>query len=791
MTPADRTTSGGRSSSECPYVPLLDADFGLTLTGEGGFPLDDHVDHCAACQERLQRRVDGEEVARRPPKPGKLPNLPGLTIGPELGRGGMGIVLKAWDVRASRHVALKLVAGGLESDRSGWERWLREARSIASVKHPNIVQLHQAEEADGWLCLVLEYVAGGSLADRLRGPLPPRDAVAILRPVAAALAAIHEQGLIHLDLKPSNILLDSPADAPWADARPKVTDFGISRSAADLDGSRTIPAALAGTPPYMAPEQIDPRPEAIGPAADVHALGATLYELLTGRPPFTGASALDILGQVRTREPVAPRHLDPTLPVDLETVTLKCLQKDPSRRYPTAGALADDLDRWIQGRPVQARPASRAEVAWRWCLRNPTVASLSTILAAVLIGGLLAALWASWRLHAGRLEAEANAHAAAAAFVQLLRAGTEIATPQVYDPESFLPRFLPVRASLMALAAASSDGASFAPQLARADCILGEVLIRARRHAEARAYFEECRRLCEQHLRTQPGDLAVRADLVGACNGLDEIAAFFGDESELDAALRAVAEAEELARLAPDAARLDDLSRRRGCLAARLVLRGDRALARSMLEENRRMLDEAPPECEGPEVTAARAFERMNFIRAGVGPDLDPSSQTGAAGGAPPHGPDGLPASAWAEHALRKLQSSARGEAGPGRDVEAAYAFAVRLTILAAEQRRFGRPDLNKATAERTLALGRLVVDREPRSAYAHMTLGEGYIQAYKNAWRDDDPAAVRSNLKLSIAALQQALVLDPDNPMAQRSADQRLRRLKQIEAASRPGDGR
>ena len=264
--------------------------------------------------------------------------------------------------------------------------WLSEARCGSRVRHPNVVQVHDAADVDGWLYLVLEFVPGGSLKARLRGPVPPRSAAELMTQVAAAISAGHRAGLLHLDLKPSNILLDSALGAMWKDAHPKVADFGIARPLAALDESSTNLAGPWGTPSYMAPEQATASRDGVGPAADIHALGAILYELLTGRPPFQGASMLETLDQVRSQNPVSPRRMNPKIPRDLETIALKCLEKNPSRRYASAEALASDLSRWLDGHPINARPVSPLEHAWRWCYRQPAIAALAVTLFLTVIG---------------------------------------------------------------------------------------------------------------------------------------------------------------------------------------------------------------------------------------------------------------------------------------------------------------------------------------------------------------------------------------------------------------------
>ncbi len=254
---------------------------------------------------RTTRQRSAPASASLPAKE-NLPQIPGFDIQGELGRGGMGVVYRAWEPKLARTVALKIVPSGPMAGARERKRWLSEARCVTRVCHPNIVQIHDAGEADGWLYLVLEFVPGGSLKERLRGPVPPRAAAELLRPVAAAMTAVHRAGLLHLDLKPSNILLDSALEAPWKDASPKVADFGIARPLADLDASSTSLAGPWGTPSYMAPEQIAADRAALGPATDIYSLGAILYELLTGRPPFLAASTIETSTRSAAQNPHLP-----------------------------------------------------------------------------------------------------------------------------------------------------------------------------------------------------------------------------------------------------------------------------------------------------------------------------------------------------------------------------------------------------------------------------------------------------------------------------------------------------
>jgi WD40 repeat protein len=312
-----------------------------------------------------------------PPR-GPLPAVPGYEVLCELGRGGMGVVYKARQVALNRVVALKMIRGGAGAGADQLERFRAEALAAARLRHPNIVQVYEVGEHDGLPFIALEFVEGGSLAARLaKGPRPPAEAAALVALLARAMHEAHAKGVVHRDLKPANVLLDSSGSATSGVEIPKVADFGLARL---LDeAGQTYTGQILGTPSYMAPEQAAGLTKEVGPLTDVYALGAILYECLTGRPPFRGADAHDTLRQVRTQEPVAPSHLTPGVPRDLETICLKCLQKEPAQRYAGALDLADDLDRFLDGRPVLARPVGRAGRLWRWARRNPALATAGAV----------------------------------------------------------------------------------------------------------------------------------------------------------------------------------------------------------------------------------------------------------------------------------------------------------------------------------------------------------------------------------------------------------------------------
>jgi serine/threonine-protein kinase len=312
-----------------------------------------------------------------------LPAVPGYEVEAVLGRGGMGVVFRARHLRLNRVVALKMLLAGPYARPGELERFLREAETVAGLRHTNIVQVHEAGDVDGLPYFTMEFVEGGSLAQKLDGtPQPARQAAALVATLADAVHAAHKHGIVHRDLKPSNILLT-------ADGAPKITDFGVARHLGVAAGL-TMSGVPVGTPSYMAPEQAEGNSREVDAAADTYALGAILYELLTGRPPFRADSAAETLRQVMAKDPVPPSRLNAAVPRDAEIVCLKCLEKDLRRRYPSAAALAEDLRRFQQDEPIVARATGPVERALRWLRRKPTVAALAATALALIglvIGG--------------------------------------------------------------------------------------------------------------------------------------------------------------------------------------------------------------------------------------------------------------------------------------------------------------------------------------------------------------------------------------------------------------------
>jgi serine/threonine-protein kinase len=332
------------------------------------------------------------------PAAGAPPVVPGYEVLGVLGRGGMGVVYRARQASLNRLVALKMIRGG-QASAEDLTRFRTEAEAVARLQHPNVVQIHEVGEHDGLPFFSLELLEGGSLSGRLDGtPLPPRQAAQLVRTLAGAVHEAHRRGIVHRDLKPANVLLSG-------DGVPKITDFGLAKLL-DAAAGLTATGEVMGTPSYMAPEQTGQTTDSIGPATDVYALGAILYELLTGRPPFKAATPLDTLFQVVNQEPVPPRQLQPKVPRDLETICLRCLRKEPARRYASADALADDLGRFLQGQPIQARPTGLGERCVKWVRRQPALAALLAVCAVTVAGAIVGVVWHNVQLSAALRDVE-------------------------------------------------------------------------------------------------------------------------------------------------------------------------------------------------------------------------------------------------------------------------------------------------------------------------------------------------------------------------------------------------
>jgi serine/threonine protein kinase len=794
-------------SSPCPGEEIL-RSLGTDALDEASFAaVEEHVEGCPDCHtilERLARRRPGLRLVL--PGPERLPRIPGFAIQHELGGGAMGVVYLA--VRTGglgRAVAIKVLrsAAGGESP-AARRHWLREARAVSNIRHPNVVTLYDHGEADGWLYLVLEYVPGGTLKERMGNPLPPRVAAGLVETIARTVGCFHVRGLHHLDLKPSNILLDgAEKDAPWDRVIPKVSDFGLALSDGDDDPGLSEPsqAAIRGTPSYMAPEQAAASRSQLGAATDIHALGAILYELLTGRPPFQGASTLETLDQVRHQNPVPPRRLNPQIPRDLETIALKCLEKSPSRRYASAEALAGDLRRWLDGRPTVARPLSSPERTWRWCRRRPVVAALATSLALTLGISFPTVFWL-WRhaaaernrADAARRQAEADFEVASETLGQLVEMSTGGAShlPKAIPPEQTIALLSQTRERLLDLAGRRPDQKTFARRLSSVEDRLFQCLMQRKRYEEARILAADSLGITEQILRHDPHDgwrlywrarcLNMLAQVAHSQGRIDETVDYLG---------RAVRSGEVALDIMPGAERINFLAENRRTLARLLITRGHTQEAEALLVANRQMLDQLGPESEEPRLAAMRLITRLDLSHLGSESPRAPvparrsdqpsprdrdalSTLTSAEG-------DRLPVQAWAELAARALgPTKGRGSAA-AREVLAGFELSTLLSETASELRRRGRLGDAQRITDRLIAFNRLLVTRYADQPAAHLALCEAYLQRSKDAWGIDDRGAVERNLKLSLESALQATAIDPSNELARFQVDQLQHRLSKL----------
>jgi serine/threonine protein kinase/WD40 repeat protein len=403
--------------------------------------------------------------SREPSPPPGLPAVPGYELLEELGRGGMGVVYRARQTSLQRSVALKMLLTSALQTEEGLARFHTEAEALAQLQHPHIVQIYEIGEHEGRPYFVLEYVDGPSLAQYLDGrPQGSRPAAGLVEVLARAVDFAHQHGIIHRDLKPANVLLqrseEEAAGRPGPPSRslrtsdfiPKITDFGLAKFVGHEEpagGGRralTETGTILGTPSYMAPEQAGGawKGQAVDRAADVYALGAILYELLTGRPPFQGETALDTLRQATSLDPVRPRRLQPGVPRDLETICLKCLEKERKNRYPSAGDLADDLRRFLEGEPTRARPLGTSGRAWRWCRRRPVVAALLAVCAALALALVVSVLIYNVRLQ----YALADAHRQSEARRRLLVRALVTLSMLSLDEEDYFTRLLLIAEAL-------------------------------------------------------------------------------------------------------------------------------------------------------------------------------------------------------------------------------------------------------------------------------------------------------------------------------------------------------
>ncbi len=383
---SDESTQSGQTPSVPPHEAVTGRYRPVELDSTGkhsavGSKSEDTGDDGATSPSPADRRQ--HELSSGPP------SIPGYDIIGELGRGGMGVVFKAWHVPSKRFVALKMILTGADATETRRKRFRVESEAASRLAHPNIIQVHDVGEIDGHPFFALEFCGGGSLAKKLAGsPMLPQTAALLVEKLARAVSVAHAQQIIHRDLKPANILLSS-------DGEPKISDFGLAKRL-DSDDVQTRARAVMGTPSYMPPEQALGAGAPIGPAADIYALGAILYECLTGRPPFKSATAADTLDQVKHQEPVAPRLLNASVPRELDAICLKCLRKSPRERFATAAEMADEIHRYLRGEPIRTRPPGGTHHVGKWIRAHPVrsglIAACSVAILAAAVKGVLSLL---------------------------------------------------------------------------------------------------------------------------------------------------------------------------------------------------------------------------------------------------------------------------------------------------------------------------------------------------------------------------------------------------------------
>ncbi len=758
--------------------------------------------HARALQDQIEALFPARPSAgSEPARTETLPRIPGHELGAVLGRGGVGVVYRARHLTLERDVALKMLLAGEYASAAERTRFLREARAVASLRHAHIVQLFDVGELEGRPYFTMELVEGGSLAQALAGtPRPSGAACApaamLVATLADAVQAAHAGGIVHRDLKPSNVLLTR-------EGAPKISDFGLARRLDDA-GTLTASGLALGTPSYMAPEQVRGAAQAVGPAADVWALGAILYEMLTGRPPFRAESALATQLQVLSREPLAPTRLNPEVPRDLETIALTCLQKDPLRRYASAAALAEDLRRFQRGEPIAARATGRTERLLKWLRRRPaqaTALAAGTLLALALLGAALGlTLQRAATARAVRADLDSLAqHLAgsewAAARTALERAKARLGsgdTPDRTGSTGSLHARVQVGERDLALVARLD-----AIRLQRAAVLDGRFDLR-RNRARADADYETAFRAAglggpgddPTEVAARIAGSAIRAALVAALDDwalcaahaeaasreawlLDVAARADGDHTPWRAELGPPAERTALERLAHAALAEDAAPARSAALAERLAAAGGDARPLFLEAQRRRPDDFWTNFALGEALRAERPGEAVRYYQAALALRPDAAVAHNNLGWA--LALDGRSAEALAsfETALARDPSFAHAHANhanalqdAGRRAEAIAAYRRALALdpgaaivhanLAKALAEEGRLDEGLAAAEAAVAL-------DPELPTAHVNLGflqmkagrvDAAIESYRRALalRDESPE-VHVNLALALMA--------------------------------------
>jgi eukaryotic-like serine/threonine-protein kinase len=455
-----------------------------------------------------------------------------------IAKGGMGIVYKARQRNLNRVVAIKMILAGQFADQADIDRFYAEAEAAAALNHPNIVAIHEIGEVQGQHFFSMDYIDGQSLSALVHeNPLRPRRAAELMRTIAETMQFAHESGVVHRDLKPANVLLDKRQ-------RPLITDFGLAKQISGAQSQLTMAGSIVGTPSYMPPEQAAGKLDEVGPWSDLYSLGAILYELLTGRPPFRSASPFETIRQVLETEPLSPRLLNENVPKDLETICLKCLQKERSRRYASAQELADELGRFLRGEPIQARPISQVARFWRLCKRNPITASAIALAVAILFAAT--GISTGFYVQASRalVKSDESLKEAIAAVNEMFTTVSEdtllnepgmqpLREKMLTKAKSYFERFLTQRAG----------DPKVEVELAGAYFRLGKIAALLQSADDALKPYQKAREMQERLLAKRPNDLERLAVLGETVNALGEVRV---TQDELDAAKREYGEAVRL-----------------------------------------------------------------------------------------------------------------------------------------------------------------------------------------------------------------------------------------------------
>lgn len=793
----------------CPSLDeLLRLDF-ERLGDEMFADLEEHLETCDRCRRTLDEALTGA-FARGPAA--VLPSLPGFVVDRELGRGAMGVVYLATRREDGRRVALKFLGGGPD-DRA---RWRREAGAMRRLDHPGIVRLLDVIDDEPRFCLVLEYVPGGRLEDRLDEAPDPRSAAAVVESIARAIERVHEAGFLHLDLKPTNVLLVEGFDVPLEHARPKVADFGLVLPWGDPEATWTRAVGPRGTPSYMAPEQLIMDRDTIGPAADVYAIGAILYRMLAGRPPFLAANQVETYFQLRDRDPVPPRRLNPDVPPPLETICLACLHKDPARRYRSAAALADDLRRFLAGRRIAMRPTPRAVRAARWCRRNRAVAGLSLALSAavVTLGATLFVVQAA-RLRSARDE-QARAEQELADLEKNLPllyhvlgsyhdfdfAGAVMDVDGDVSMEHLLTLMSQYRERLRSIRASGSIGLANLGTLGQLDFALADLYRRRTKRpaAEVMALLDEACAAYREAVRRAPGVVSFRkglawAEIASANLEIDRMAF----DQVAGHAERAAALIGGLPTPTIDRPILHAIAAINLVLAEQHFLRREVAATRRWLRVNERLFGLGSPEvvrepivCYVRAVTALGLGDESAALRAlevaGLGLGPGPAENEAQAFAAhwfqyrlgDPNALDGRSdRSAGGAIALIEADAVAFGidEATTARFLDAVFCR------IGTAQRAARELDAADRTADDYVAIARELAARRPGEATYAAMIASAYQQKAKNGWKRADVAEVERWLRRSVEATRRAAAMAAEDDEYRTLLADRERRLAELAA--------